>query len=194
MRTAILVAACVTAGAIACSDASSSREVYTPSGPITLPPVGVETINLSPTRATLVPGGKTRLSAMLRDGNGSVVSGVQITWKSSDNTIATVTDSGDVQAVRLGNALVTASADNLSASSAIIVGSAPVGSVAVSLGSQSISVGSTTQASVVVKDSAGAVVTDRVVTWSSSARNCDGFVDRNGDWCRRWFDDDQRHE
>ena len=169
MRTAILVAACVIAGATACSESSSSREVYTPSGPVSLPPGGATTINLSPSRATLAPGAKTRLTAILKDAEGGAVTGVHIVWQSSDTTIASVSDSGDVRGVKLGNALVTASADNLSATSAIVVNPAPVGSVAVTLGSSAISIGSTTQATVVVKDSTGTVVTDRVVTWSSSA-------------------------
>jgi len=169
MRTAILVVAGIAAGVVACSDASSTREVYTPSGPRTLPPPPVATIDVTPNRAAMVPGGRTRLRVSLKDATGVVLSGVPIAWRSSDTTVAAVSDSGDVSALKLGTATISASAESATASSAIVVSPAPVGSVAVSLASSSVQVGGTTQATALVKDSTGAVVTDRAVTWSSSA-------------------------
>jgi len=173
MRTAILMVAGLAAAAVACSDASSSRQVYTPSGPQNYPPpppASVTAIDLSPRQAAVVRGGSTHLTASPRDENGNVVSGAHIAWASSDTNIAKVTDgAGSVRAMAVGSVVITASADNASATSTIVVNPVPVGSVAVSLAASSIQVGNTTQATAVVKDSTGAVVTDRAVTWSSSA-------------------------
>jgi len=94
---------------------------------------------------------------------------VSISWKSSNAGVATVSDSGDIRAVGIGSANVTASADNVAANATVIVSAVPVASVAVSLAANSIQVGGTTQATAVTKDSTGAVLADRLVTWSSSA-------------------------
>src|ERR1044071_4629165 len=103
MRTTILMVAGI-AAVTACSGAKSTQEVYTPSGPITVPSHGVVAVQVNPTHAALIPGGKTRLTATPKDGSGSVVTDVQLSWKSSDTRVATVSDSGDVVAVALGNA------------------------------------------------------------------------------------------
>jgi len=135
-----------------------------------VPPTGggVSQVVVSPSRATLVIGAKTHLSATLRDPSGNVISGVPVGWKSSDTTIAAISDSGDLRAMRLGTTTVTASADNVQASATVVVNKIPVGSVSLALAA-SILVGSTSQGMVTVRDSAGTIVTDRVVTWSSSA-------------------------
>jgi len=169
MRTAILMVGLAVA-ATACSGGDrSTQEVYTPSGPRQLPTNGVATVQLTPSRASLVLGGKTRLNALPVDGSGSPVSGLNISWKTSNAGVATVSDSGDIRAVGIGSANVTATVDNVAANATVVVSAVPVASVAVSLAANSIQVGGTTQATATTKDSTGAVLSDRLVSWSSSA-------------------------
>ena len=167
MRTIAAVAGLIAVAA--CSDSTATREVYTSSGPIALPAGPVATIQVTPSKAMLRIGTSSRLTALAKDASGLVVSNVPVSWRSSDTTVATVSDSGMLRAKSVGSTSVIASADNVSASASIAVSSVPVASIAVSLGSSSIQVGSTTIASAVTKDSSGAVLSDRIIAWSSSA-------------------------
>ncbi len=60
---------------------------------------------LPQSRGTLVP--------LARDGAGSPVSGVTLTWSSSDASVATVSSVGLVSATGIGSATITASADGV---------------------------------------------------------------------------------
>lgn len=117
-------------------------------------------------------GGTVTLSVVLFNNSGSVVSGVPVTWKSSDVTIATV--SGDangayVTGVAQGPVTITATAQFVaSPSHAVIVSNVPVATVTVS-GPSSVQIGSSIQLTATPKDAAGNPLTGRVVTWLSSA-------------------------
>ena len=78
-------------------------------------------ITLSPDSVTLEAVGDTvRITAVVRDTNGDVITGAAVAWSSSDPGIASV-DGGLVTAAALGTATVTASAGDLSASAAVVV-------------------------------------------------------------------------
>ena len=90
-----------------------------------------------------------------------------VTWTSSNTAVATVAG-GVVTGVKLGTATITATSEGKSGTAAVTVTGIPVGSVTVSPASKSLFVTQNFALSVTVKDTTGAVVTDRPVTWSSS--------------------------
>jgi trimeric autotransporter adhesin len=124
-------------------------------------------ISLSMLSATLLPGQSIQLTATVDDGNGNELTDRQVTWSSSDANIATVS-AGLVTGVGAGSATITATSEDKSTTAAITV-VVPVASVVVSPDRTSLEVGQTQQFQAAVLDSNDQELTDRTVTWTSSA-------------------------
>ncbi|MFN2602425.1 MAG: Ig-like domain-containing protein [Gemmatimonadaceae bacterium] len=78
-------------------------------------------LKLSRDTASLYAGRTVQLTAVLKDGDGNVVSGVPIVWTSSSNDVATVSNDGLVTATKLGSATISATAQQVSATATITV-------------------------------------------------------------------------
>ena len=76
---------------------------------VTPAPVATVAVNLS--AATLAPGQSTKASAQLADPNGRAVTGRAVSWESTNQAVATVSPSGDVTAVSVGNAAIRATSE-----------------------------------------------------------------------------------
>lgn len=81
----------------------------------------VATITLSPTSATLAPGQTVQLTATLKDASGNTLTGRTVTWSSSSTTVATVSTTGLVTAVAVGNATISATSEGKSTTAAVTV-------------------------------------------------------------------------
>lgn len=136
---------------------------------VTILPVPVASVTVTPSSATVDVGKTVPLSAVTKDANGNVLTGRTITWSSSDETVATVSSTGVVTGQGSGGktATITATSEGKSGTATITVNLVPVGSVTVTPSPASVIVGQTTQLTATVKDANGLVVTDRTVTWSS---------------------------
>lgn len=90
-------------------------------------PVGssetVATIQVSPGSTSLIVGGTVALTAQPLTASGSPLSD-DVAWSSSDDSIATVDDSGLVTAVAAGSATITATDGTVTGSAAITVSAA----------------------------------------------------------------------
>ena len=129
----------------------------------------VGSIAVEPSSATLMSLGETvQLSASVLDGNGQPVAGAEVTWSSSDASVATVSSQGLVTAV--GNGSVTVMARSGSASTSIpVTMMQSVDSIAVEPSSATLmSLGETVQLSASVLDGNGQTVEGAAVEWSSS--------------------------
>ena len=142
--------------------------------PPTEPPPSptVAAIVLTPTSASILRGATTQLTAQARDAAGQPLN-VEITWASSNPTVASVSATGLVTGLSAGGATVTASAGGQTAASSITVTlpapTAPVvATVTVSPASVSLNQGATSQLTATARDSAGNVMTGQTFTWSSS--------------------------
>lgn len=134
---------------------------------VTVIPAAVGSVTVSPATASTHIGSTTTLTATVRDQNGTVVTNRVVTWTSSNQAVATVAG-GIVTGVALGTATITATSEGKTGTASVTVAGLPVGSVTVSPPSKAMLVTQNFALSVTVKDSAGAVVTDRPVSWSSS--------------------------
>jgi alpha-tubulin suppressor-like RCC1 family protein len=92
----------------------------------------VTAIVVDPTQATIETGDTVRVSAQARDARGTAVPGVTLTWSSTDESVATVTQAGLVTGVGAGTATIQVSGGGQSATVAIVV-VAPVQAVSVSV-------------------------------------------------------------
>lgn len=85
------------------------------------PPAPVASVVLSETAPVMVPQGTLQLTATPRDAQGNALSGRTITWTSSAQTVATVSNSGLVTANALGSATITASSEGQSGTAQLTV-------------------------------------------------------------------------
>ncbi|MCY3808916.1 MAG: Ig-like domain-containing protein [Gemmatimonadetes bacterium] len=71
------------------------------------PPVA-DSVTVSPGEETLAMGATIQMTAKVADENGDAIADAGVTWSSSDDAVATVSDSGLVTAVASGTTTVTA--------------------------------------------------------------------------------------
>lgn len=135
--------------------AACSKDSNGPAGP----PAGVTaTVDVSPGTTTLPSLGATQqLTATVRDGLGSTLSGKSVSWSSSAPGVASVTSSGLVTAVANGAASITASVDGKSGTAAITVSQQATQLVFVGT-IPTVVAGSPLAPRVEVRDASGAVV------------------------------------
>ncbi len=126
----------------------------------------VATVTVTAPRTGIRVSEVLQATAVLRDSTGLQVNR-PTTWSTSAPTIATVSATGAITALAVGSATITATSEGRSGSVTVTITPIPVGSVAPAVPRPTIRIGETMQASVVVRDSVGTVVT-RPVTWASS--------------------------
>jgi uncharacterized protein YjdB len=146
---------------------TASSEGRNGSSAVTVTKVPVGSVTL-PGTATLVAGESTTLVPVVTDANGTVVTDRVVTWSSSNTSVATVSPAGVVRSLITGSATITATSEGQSASTALSVTPAPVGTVTIAPSATTIGSGSTVTLAATVKDVNGTTVTDRTVTWKSS--------------------------
>ena len=143
---------------------------------ITVARAAVAAVAVTSPPASLPVGESAQLNATLRDTRGGVLSDRQVRWSSDDERVATVSQSGTVTAVGPGATRITVTSENRSASVTVrvpvpapVVAVVAVASVAVSAPGSTLEVGQTMQLTAGVRDDRGNAVTDRPLSWSSSA-------------------------
>jgi len=159
----------VTGGAAGTATITASSEGQNGTAAITVTLVPVASVSVSPASATMLLGQTVQMTATPKDASGSPLAGRAVTWASSAPAVATVSASGLVTAVGAGSATITATSEGKNGTSAIAVTVVPVATVTVSPASKSLNAGATVQLTATTRDSAGTVLTGRIVTWSSSA-------------------------
>lgn len=126
--------------------------------------IPIESIELNRKELTLVEGDTETLIATVKPENATDITK---SWKSSDNSIATVNDSGTVAAIKEGEATITVSAGDKTASCKVVIQKRiiPVTSIALDQNSIEIYKGETeTLTATVLPDNA----TDKTIIWKSS--------------------------
>lgn len=132
-------------------------------------PATVATVDVSPASSTLAIGATAQLSATTRDAAGNTLSGRTVTWTSANSAVATVSGSGLVTAVAAGSTTITATAEGRTGQATITVTPPPVANVVLDRDTASVLAGGTVQLTASPRDAAGAALTGRTITWSSSA-------------------------
>ncbi|MBP9200557.1 MAG: Ig-like domain-containing protein [Gemmatimonadales bacterium] len=127
----------------------------------------VHSITIEPNGAVLQAGSGVKLRVTARDRAGLTVGEPAVQWGSSAVSVATVTASGVVTALREGEAGITAVVDGVRATVQVRVGRVPVAQVRVSAPAGPWQVGERRLAVATALDQAGAVLPGRVVRWQA---------------------------
>lgn len=134
---------------------------------LSVAPVPVAALALTPRALSLLAGQAQPLMVALRDATGGTLTGRTVTWSSSAPAVASVTAQGTVVAVAAGTAYVGARSGAGYDSVAVTV-LPPVASVTIAPDSLVLSLGDARTLAAVTRDAGGAVLTGRAVTWSSA--------------------------
>ncbi|HYW32556.1 MAG TPA: Ig-like domain-containing protein [Gemmatimonas sp.] len=167
------VAGLVTGLAPGVATVTATSEARSAAVGITVLPVPVALVQLTPARDTVVLGQATQLTAVPRDSSGAPLDDL-VTFTSSATTVATVSSSGLVLGLAPGIAQVTASAGGRTTTASITVLPRPVGAVIVSPGQSAITVGQTVALGVQITDASGNLLTGRPLSFQSSNVNVAG--------------------
>jgi len=160
-----------TASIVASVDGKADTAVVTVTPAAPPPPTPVAEVVVTPATASVVVGATTQLRAQPQDGAGNGLGGRSITWTSSDQTVATVSNTGLVTGKAPGNATITATSEGKSGTATVTVSPvppAPVATVTVDPRTANLIVGATQQLTATTKDANGATLTGRPIAWSSS--------------------------
>lgn len=85
------------------------------------PVVEAAHVSVDPNEASIQVGGSTELSAIARDDAGNILEGAPIAWSSNNNDVATVSQTGLVTGVAVGQAIITATSGTGSSFATITV-------------------------------------------------------------------------
>ena len=134
-------------------------------------PVLVGSISIIPPGSqTAFQGLTLQLAAVVKDASGNILNGRTVSWTSSNTSIASVTSTGLVTGVALGNAQITAESEGVTTATTVTVAPRPVATIALTPSPASVKVGQSIQMSLDIRDASGnqLTTTGRTVVWDSS--------------------------
>jgi M6 family metalloprotease-like protein len=159
----------VTAVAVGTASITASIAGIAGRAEVTVIPVPVATVDVSPLTTTAIVGTTRPLTATARDLAGTLLLGRTVTWASANTTVATVNAEGLVTAVGVGSTSITARVDGVTGAATIAVTPVPVATVGVSPPTASLQAGTATTLAATARDAAGNALTDRLVRWASTS-------------------------
>lgn len=131
-------------------------------------PKPVATIQLLPSSDSVEVGNSATLFVVqLRDAAGKEITGRTVRWSSSNEAVATVSSSGEVQGVATGVAIITALSEGISASATVKV-ILPVASIVLTPDSIEVRLTTTGTIGIQLIGPSGQAITNRTVTWASA--------------------------
>jgi uncharacterized protein YjdB len=159
----------VTARGAGTATVTATSEGVTGKADVVVAKAPVQSVAIVPQTLPLDVRSTAVLHATVVDANGVTVTDRAVSWASSSQSVATVSPNGTVTAVAPGTTTITATSEGKTGTATITVRPPPVASVAVSPTTKSMAAGQTTALAATLRDASGAVLTDRIVSWSSSS-------------------------
>jgi uncharacterized protein YjdB len=151
--------------------ATCSIDGKTAMATVSVVPSPVAFVEVTPGAGVVAVGNSMQLIATPRDSTGAVVSGHPVKFATPDSNVARVSTTGSIQARVEGTANIVAVSGGKMSSVKVGVSKknpAPVAGISIQLGTSSLSIGQSVNASATTVDSTGAAVSGRSITWSVS--------------------------
>ena len=146
---------------------------------ITVSPLPVATVQITPAAATVLLGTTRQLNWEALSTTGSALPGRSITWTSGAPSVASVSSTGVVTPIAPGVALIVGVVEGVAGFSTITVQLPAIATVTITGGVASIAVGQRVQLAATARDNGGVTLLNRVVTWTTSNENV-AFVSSTG--------------
>jgi hypothetical protein len=127
----------------------------------------VSSVSVTPATSSVYPGKTDALSATLKDAAGDILSGITVSWATSNSSVASVSSSGVVTGNAVGSATITASAGGQNGTAAVSVTTPVVASVTVTPNTATMSPGETTQLAATARDASGSTLSVGI-SWTST--------------------------
>jgi len=108
-------------GAAGSATITATSEGHSATSAISVTSVPVASVSVTPASASLSTGRTTQLTATPRDASGNPLSGRAVSWTTSNGAVATVSSSGLVTGAAAGSAMITATSEGQSGTSAVTV-------------------------------------------------------------------------
>jgi uncharacterized protein YjdB len=134
---------------------------------VTVRPVPVATVSISPSGGTVQVGDTLYLTATTLDAAGNVLTGRIVGWSTDNAAVATVSSDGAVAGVASGTALITATSEGQSSTVSVSV-TATTFTVTVTPATLTLGIFESGQLTAVVSTQSGKVQPNAPVSWSSS--------------------------
>jgi uncharacterized protein YjdB len=164
----VTTAGVVTAVAPGATKIVATSEGKTGSADITVTPVPVASVEISPSQSDLTVGQTATLSAIAKDARGNVLPNRPASWMSGAPSVFSVSVAGGVvTALGAGTGFVFATIEGRTGSAVVNVRQLPVTSVTITPASSSIAIDATVSLTATTS-SGSTVVTGRGVGWTSS--------------------------
>lgn len=140
-------------------------------------------VAISPAIDTITTlGGTAQFSATVKDVNGNVVTSTAVSWSSLDASVASVSATGLVKAMKAGQTNIMAQAGSVTGTATVIVAPTPSSGVPASLSISpedgSVALNDTLVLTAIVKDAKGNDLPNTSVTWVTG--NAKGKIVGNG--------------
>ncbi len=137
---------------------------------VTVTPEQAASVTLNPNVLTLRKTNTRQLTATARNNQNTVITGRTFRWSSSNSSVLSVDQSGNVTALTPGQVVVTAEVDQVVGQATITVTEIPIGSCSLAPANSKVTVSQTVQPTLTLRDTANNVIPSlgRPVVWSSS--------------------------
>ncbi len=148
---------------------------------VTVTPEIPASVQVLPSPVTLRRGNIRQFTATPKTASGADIVGRTFTWQSSNASVASVSQTGEVTAVAPGNVTISATTQNVFGSAQVTVTEIPIGSISLAPTTRNLIVGETFQPTVTLRDTANNVISalGRSLGWTSSDQTI-ATVNSNG--------------
>ncbi|NOT09792.1 MAG: hypothetical protein HOP28_16490 [Gemmatimonadales bacterium] len=131
--------------------------------------VPVRTIEVTPATPSVQVGATVQLTGTPKDAQGNALTGRSLTWTAAPAGLVTVSAAGLVTGVAVGLAMVTAAAEGETGATTVTVTGSPVHTVTLDPPSGTLMTLQTLRFGATLRNTAGALLTGRPITWSTSS-------------------------
>jgi uncharacterized protein YjdB len=131
--------------------------------------VPVDSVHVAAPQDTITVGHQETLTATAFDSSGNVLTGRPVTWRSSNNAVATVNAAGTVNTLQPGAVVIFATISGVAGSATLQINPVPIASVTITPATDTLMVGGQLQLADTVRDSLGNVVANPTVTWNTTS-------------------------
>lgn len=150
------------------TDVVATVEGVEGSASVSVVPEPVDYVTITPASGQLEVTDTLQLEAKTFDDQDNELTGRMVIWTSSDNSLATVDNTGLVTGEGPGDVLITATSEGKSAMSMIAVVAQPVDRVDILPSETTLNPTDTLQYTAIPRAADGTALTGRMITWSSS--------------------------